>query len=276
MLDLAVTAIKNGYYHFDCAEGKFDPSRVSKNGGSNTDTLSAYFNETGIGAGIKASGVEREKMFIASKAVGSHGQDIQSALEISLEKLDVDYLDLYYIHIPWSAQTDEELQRIWAEMEKIKESGKARSIGVSNFDKEHLEIILRTAKIVPAINQIEYHPYRQYEDLIPFMREKGIAIAAYSGLTPILAARPGPLDDTYAELAAKYGVTEADIEFRWLLDQDIVVITTSKKEERIQQYLTSLPGFRLEEEDFKRITETGKQKTYKGPYEEFMRKYYCF
>lgn len=235
----------------------------------------AYANETGVGAGIKASGIEREKLFVATKVVGTHGQDIPAALAASLEKLGVDYLDLYYVHIPWSAHNDEELQRIWAEMEAIKASGKARSIGVSNFEISHLEAILRTAKTVPAINQIEYHPYRQHEELIKFMRERNIAVASYSGLSPITAARPGPLDDTYAELARKYGVTEADIALRWLLDQDVVVITTSGKEERLQGYLNTLPTFKLAEEDFKRIAEIGKQKHYKGMGEEFMRRAYC-
>lgn len=237
--------------------------------------LPAYLNETGVGAGIKASGAPREKLYVVTKVVGQHGQDIQAALATSLEKLGVDYLDLYLVHIPWSAKSPEELQRIWAEMEAIKASGKARSIGVSNFDVPDLEVILRTAKTVPAINQIEYHPYRQHEALIPFMREKGIAVASYSGLSPLTAARPGPLDETYAELARKYGVSESDIAIRWLLDQNVVVITTSSKEERLQGYLKTLPTFKLANEDFERITEIGKQKKYKGLGEDFMKQRYC-
>ncbi|RYP76415.1 hypothetical protein DL771_001854 [Monosporascus sp. 5C6A] len=243
--------------------------------GFGTANMGAYLNETGVGAGIKASGVAREKLYVATKVVGTHGQDVQAALAASLEKLGVDYLDLYLVHIPWAARSDEELQRIWAEMEAIKASGKARSIGVSNFEQAELEVILRTAKTVPAINQVEYHPYLQHGDLLAFLREKNIAPASYSGLAAVTAARPGPLDDTYAELARKYGVTESDVALRWILDQGIVAVTTSGKGERLQGYLSKLPTFQLTEEEVKRISEIGKQKHYKGLCEQYMRAQYC-
>ncbi|RYP13206.1 hypothetical protein DL765_006997 [Monosporascus sp. GIB2] len=250
----AVMAIQNGYYHLDCAE--------------------AYFNETGVGAGIKASGVPREKLFVVGKVVGTKGQDVQAALETSLEKLGLDYLDMYLVHIPYAAGSPEELQRIWAEMEAIKSSGKARSIGVSNFEQSDIEVILQTAKTIPAVNQIEYNPYFQQGNLIKFLREKNIAVAAFSPLAAVTTARPGPLDETYAELAKKYGVTESDIALRWCIDQDIVAVTTSHSEQRLQGYLRNLPKFKLTGEEIERISEIGKQKYHKGIAEDYMRAHY--
>ncbi|KAI2463238.1 Aldo/keto reductase [Annulohypoxylon bovei var. microspora] len=252
---VAMMAIKNGYYHLDGAE--------------------TYGNETGIGAGIKASGISREKLYVVTKVVGTKGQDIQAALASSLQKLGVDYLDLYLVHIPWAAGSPEELQRIWSEMEAIKASGKAKSIGVSNFNQAEIEIILQTAKTAPAINQIEYHPYLQHGDLVQFLQGKNIAVSAYSSLAAITTARPGPLDDVYAELAQKYGVPEGDIALRWVLDQNVLAITTSQSEERLQGYLRTLPTFKLTDEEIKRISEIGKQKHFKGPAEDYMRSKYC-
>ncbi|KAI5919502.1 Aldo/keto reductase [Camillea tinctor] len=269
---LAVMAIKNGYIHLDGAESKFNPSRPIFMDFINV--VLVYENETGMCAGIKASGVPREKLFIVTKVVGKKNQDIPGALETSLKKLGVKYLDLYLVHIPYGAGSPEELQRVWAEMEAAKEAGKAKSIGVSNFMEEDIEVILKTAKTIPAINQIEFHPYLQHQNLINYLREKNIAISAYSPLAPLTAARPGPLDDTFAELAKKYGVSESEIVLRWVIDQGIVAITTSKKEERLQGYMKNLFSFKLSAEEVKRISEIGKQKHYKGPGEKTMRALY--
>ncbi|RYP82599.1 hypothetical protein DL769_001593 [Monosporascus sp. CRB-8-3] len=251
----AIMAIQNGYYHLDSAE--------------------AYFNETGVGTGIKASGVPRKKLFVVSKVVGTKGQDVQVALESSLGKLGLDYLDMYLVHIPYAAGSPEELQRIWTEMEAIKASGKARSIGVSNFEQPDIEVILQTAKIIPAINQIEYNPYFQHGNLIKFLREKNIAVAAFSPLAAVTTARPGPLDETYTELAKKYEVTESDIALRWCIDQDIVAVTTSHSEQRLQGYLRNLPKFKLTGEEIELISEIGKKKHHKGITESYMRTHYA-
>ncbi|KAI5865632.1 Aldo/keto reductase [Durotheca rogersii] len=252
---LTVMAIDNGYYHLDGAE--------------------LYSNETGIGAGIKASGVPREKLFVVTKVVGSKGQDVQAAFAASLEKLGVDYVDLYLIHVPYAAESPEDLQRMWAEVEAIKASGKAKSIGVSNFEEADIETILQTAKTVPAINQIEYHPYLQHGNLVEYLRGKNIAVSAYSTLTAVTSGRPGPLDETYAALAKKYGVSEADVALRWALDQNIAVITTSRSADRLRGYLKALPTFKLEPEEIKRIAEIGTQKHVQGPGEAFMKKMFC-
>ncbi|KAI3320145.1 Aldo/keto reductase [Xylariaceae sp. AK1471] len=245
-----VLAISTGFYHLDCAE--------------------CYLNESGVGAGIKASGVERSKLYVTTKVVGTINQDVNAALDTSLSKLGLDYIDLYLVHVPFSAGSPEGLQKIWTQMEAVKAAGKARSIGVSNFEVEDLEIILKIAKTVPAINQIELHPYLQQRDVVDFCRKHGIAISAYSPLSPITQARPGPADEAYGELAKKYGVSESDVGLRWCLDQDVVAITTSKSEERLRGYLTGVLGFKLEPQEVERLNTLGSQKRHQGIAFKFM------
>ena len=148
-------------------------------------------------------------------------------------------------------------------MEAIHASGKAKSIGLSNFLKPELEAILKTAKIVPAINQIEYHPYLQHGDLVEFMRKHNIATSAYAPLTAVVKAKPGPLDATYEQLAKKYEVTPGEIALRWVIDQGIVVLTTSGSEDRLKHYLKVLQ-FQLTREEVEKISEIGKTKHFRG------------
>jgi diketogulonate reductase-like aldo/keto reductase len=195
-----------------------------------------YGNEVELGKAIKEAGVPREKLYVTTKISGTKVQDTQEAFELSLKKLQLDYVDQYLIHAPFFANSEEDLQKKWADLEAIHASGKAKTIGVSNFLKKDLEAILKTAKIVPAINQIEYHPYLQHGELIEFQRKHGIATSAYAPLTAVVRAKPGPLDGTYEQLAKKYGVTPGEIALRWVIDQGIVAITTSGSEQRLKEY----------------------------------------
>ncbi|KAF7900322.1 uncharacterized protein EAF01_007624 [Botrytis porri] len=239
----AVMAIHAGYYHLDGAQ--------------------VYGNETEMGMAIKESGVPREKFFITTKITGTQVVDTQAIFEESLKKLQLDYVDLYLIHAPYFAKTPQDLQKKWAEVEAIHASGKAKSIGVSNFLQKDIETILETAKIVPSINQIEYHPYLQHGSLIPFLREKDIAIAAYSPLTAAVKASPGPLDDTYSLLAKKYGVTPGEIALRWVIDQGIVALTTSANEDRLKGY-QKIRQFKLTPKEVEDIAKIGSKKHYRG------------
>jgi diketogulonate reductase-like aldo/keto reductase len=148
-------------------------------------------------------------------------------------------------------------------LEAIKASGKAKTIGVSNFLQKDLEAILKTAKVIPAINQIEYHPYLQHGELIPFMKKHGIAASAYAPLTAAVKAAPGPLDETYANLATKYGVTPGEIALRWVIDQGIVALTTSASEQRLKNYL-KVAQFKLTPEEVKEIQTIGLKKNFRG------------
>jgi diketogulonate reductase-like aldo/keto reductase len=148
-------------------------------------------------------------------------------------------------------------------MEAIHASGRAKSIGVSNFLQPDLEAVLATAKVPPAINQVEYHPYLQHGDLIPFHKKHNIATAAYGPLTAATKAKPGPLDQTYEQLAKKYGVSEAEIAIRWCIDQGIVALTTSDKEQRLRQYL-KISEFKLTPKEIETISELGQEKHFRG------------
>lgn len=114
-------------------------------------------------------------------------------------------------------------------MEAVKEQGLAKSIGVSNYLESHIAATLATAKIPPAVNQIEFHPYLQHGNLLELHKKNNIATEAYAPLIPITKASGGPVDDFVAALAKKYAVNDAEILLRWAVDQDVVAITTSSK-----------------------------------------------
>lgn len=222
-----------------------------------------YGNEKELGNAIRKSGVPRSQLFVTTK-VWTISTTVKAAFDASLERLGLDYVDLYLVHWPQVAETPDRLQQVWAEVEEIHASGRARSIGVSNFLQEHLETIFRTAKTKPVINQVEYHPYLQHGDLVDFHRRHGIATAAYGPLTALTKAQPGPVDDIFVSLARKYGVTGSDVALRWIIDQGIVAVTTSNSEQRVRGYISKLPSFKLTPAEVQEISHLGSQKHYRG------------
>lgn len=168
LVEATKTAVKIGYYHLDGAE--------------------VYNTELELGKAIKECGVSRDKLFITTK-VTDVTSNIQEHLDASLKKLGLDYVDLYLLHSPFNAPKGDRtvLQKAWAAMEQIQASGKSKSIGVSNFYREHLDAILETAKVRPAMNQIEYHPYLQHGDLIAYHRNKGIKLVRPLNISPVPA-----------------------------------------------------------------------------------------
>lgn len=148
-------------------------------------------------------------------------------------------------------------------MESLKQQGLARSIGVSNYMPEHLSPILETCTIPPAINQIEFHPYLQRAELHAFHKKHNIATAAYAPLTAVTKGAPGPVDPVLDKLAKKYAVSVGEICLRWCVDQDVVAITTSGKEQRLSDYLRAMT-FKLTPAEIKAINEAGAQKHFRG------------
>ena len=191
------------------------------------DTASAYKNEDGVGNAIKASSIPREELFITTK-IWNNAQrlgDIEGAFARSLERLQLDYVDMYLIHWPvpgYYAGT-------WNHLEQLYHSGVARSIGVSNFDIANLEELFQTSGIVPAVNQIEFHPLWNQSELLSYCKEKDIVIQAYSPL-----ARGAYLNkELLVEIGSKYNKTPAQVGLRWLLQRGVAVIPKSTTEERI-------------------------------------------
>jgi diketogulonate reductase-like aldo/keto reductase len=144
----------------------------------------------------------------------------------------------------------------------VKESGKAKSIGVSSFEPSHLEAVSQTARILPSINQLEFHPYfakRQKKPFLSALRTPdtgSVAVAAYGALAPLTRSIPGPLDETLKTIADKHGVTPELVCFRWCIDQDVVVVTTTQRTERIKNYLRVF-DFKLSPAEIGKIDEDG-------------------
>jgi diketogulonate reductase-like aldo/keto reductase len=241
-IDATKTAIKVGYTHLDGAE--------------------VYNTEEELGVAIKESKVPREKLFVTTKLHDEDSNsvgDIPGALDRSLKKLGLEYVDLYLIHSPFFAKGEKKLlQEAWAQMEQMAAVGKAKSIGVSNFLKSDLNAILETCKVRPAINQIEYHPYLQHGDLVAFHKSKDIKVAAYAPLTPITRAKGGPLDGYLESLAKKYAVGPGEILLRWCIDQNVVAVTTSSKEQRLSDMLRTFT-FKLTPKEVEEISNLGKE-----------------
>jgi diketogulonate reductase-like aldo/keto reductase len=189
--------------------------------------------------------------------------NIQAAFDRTLQNIGVDYVDLYLLHHPYFAKSEEQLQTAWSELEGIFDSGKVGAIGVSNFTKQHIETILKTARIKPACNQIELNPYLQRVDLQRFQREQGISTFAFSPLSPIVRANPGPLDDVLETIAHKHGVSTAVVLIRWALQQGIAVVTTSTQKERMKDHLLALSAS-LSEDEVALISEVGSAKHFRG------------
>ncbi|KAL1311106.1 hypothetical protein AAFC00_001311 [Neodothiora populina] len=225
------------------------------------DGAEVYKTEPELGTAIKECGVDRSKLFVTTKVM-LNMSDIKGSLQSSLKKLQLDYVDLYLIHSPFFATTPAEHQKAWKEMEEIKAAGLAKSIGVSNYLPEDLKSILATAQDPPAINQIEFHAYLQHPDLLKFHKENNIATQAYSPLTPITKGSPGPVDDYLAALSKKYAVSPGEILLRWCVDQDVAVVTTSSKEQRLSDYLRAMT-FKLTPKEISEINELGSQKHYR-------------
>ena len=191
------------------------------------DTASVYKNEDGVGRGLKAIPIPREEMFITTK-VWNNAQrvgDIEGAFNRSLDRLKLDYIDLYLIHWPVPGC----FKDTWHEMEKIYRSGRAKSIGVSNFSPQQLEELAAVSDLVPAVNQVEFHPLWNRSDILPNCQEKGIAVQAYAPL-----ARGAYLNNSIlTRIAEKYGKTTAQIGLRWCIQKGVAVIPKSSNEERI-------------------------------------------
>jgi diketogulonate reductase-like aldo/keto reductase len=202
------------------------------------DTAQAYGNEESVGKGLRESGVPRGEVFITTKFFPER-KDPVAEVERSLQRLGVEYVDLYLIHWPQGGPT-----WAWPGMEQARELGYARSIGVSNFDAGDLRRLLATATVPPVVNQVQFSPYEYRKALLDACRRDEIALEAYS---PLGTGRH-LASDTVARIARRHGRTPAQVLLRWCLERGIPVIPKSVHCERIAEN-AQLFGFRLSEEE---------------------------
>lgn len=236
-------ALKNGYRHLDCAL--------------------IYQNEAEVGEGIKESGVPRSEIFITSKVWNTHQPNVADGLRQTLEALQTDYLDLYLIHWPVrlvpnesspllpvnpdgsrSVDRDWDQSETWRQMEEVYASGKVRAIGVANWSIPYLEELKKTWKVVPAVNQVELHPFLPQHKLVKYCRDLGILLEAYSPLgstnAPLLS------DPEINAIAEKYKTSPATICISYQVNRGIVVLPKSVSPKRIEDNLKVIS---LEKED---------------------------
>ncbi|GAB3604757.1 aldo/keto reductase [Conyzicola nivalis] len=220
------------------------------------DTAKLYFNEAGVGAGVRASGIPRDELFVTTKVWNDdHGYDeTLRAFDASLELLGMDYVDLYLIH--WPAPKQNKYLETWRALETLKRDGRARSIGVSNFTAAHLENLIAHSVETPVINQVEIQPWLQQRELRDFDAGHGIVTESWSPL-----ARGRVLGEpTLEAIGEKHGRSSAQVVLRWHVQQGLVVIPKSNSIERIREN-SRVFDFELDETDLAAIAalETGER-----------------
>ncbi len=211
------------------------------------DTAASYQNEEAVGKAIKLSGIAREELFITTKLwIQSNGYEgTKKAFETSLNKLQLDYLDLYLIHQPMGDVYGE-----WRAMEELYKAGKIRAIGVSNFHPDRLMDLIVHHEIVPAVNQVETHPFQQQIENQQFMVENGVQIESWG---PFAEGKNDLFhNELLASIGKKYGKTIAQVVLRWLTQRGVMAIPKSVRKERMEENFNSL-DFELSAEDMEAI-----------------------
>jgi 2,5-diketo-D-gluconate reductase A len=212
------------------------------------DTAAVYMNEEAVGRAVKRSGVAREEIFVTTKLWVSEGgyEGAKEAFERSLQRLQLDYLDLYLIHQPYG-----DVYGSWRAMEELYRKGRVRAIGVSNFHPDRLMDLIVHHEVVPAVNQVETHPFHQQVEAQQFMREHGVQIESWG---PFAEGRNNIFrNELLLSVAGKYDKTVAQVILRWLTQREVVVIPKSVRKERIVENF-NIFDFELGAEDMDAIS----------------------
>ncbi|WP_017852761.1 aldo/keto reductase [Leptospira interrogans] len=238
ILGLGVWKTKSGK---ECKEAVLNALEA---GYRHIDTARIYDNEVDVGQAIRESRIPRKEIFITTKLWNAdQGSDkTRKALENSLDRLGIDFVDLYLIHFPVTSKRMDS----WKELEKLYHDKLCKAIGVSNYTIIHLTELLKNSQITPAVNQVEFHPFLNQIHLLEYCKKHKIQLEAYSPL-----AHGQKIEDpTIAKIAQKYDKTPAQILIRWAIEQKIVVIPKSIKKERIIEN-SKVFDFAISEEDMK-------------------------
>ncbi|TDS07519.1 aldo/keto reductase [Sphingobacterium paludis] len=218
------------------------------------DTAAKYGNEEQVGAAIKQSGIPREEIKVTTKLWRENLGYAQTkeAVQVSLGKLGMDYIDVYLIHWPANAKNYTNWRQAnadaWRAMEELQAAGKIKTIGVSNFWPEHLDALLETARVPPAINQIEFHPGYWQPEVLAYCQSKGIAVESWSPL-----ARGKVFGNPLLEaLAQRHGKSVSQVCLRWVIQHDVTVIPKSTSADRIAENL-DIFNFELSADEMSQI-----------------------
>ena len=221
--DAVVNAIQAGYRHIDTAQ--------------------SYMNETEVGEGIKASGIDRSELFVTTKVwiENVNYEDTLKSIERSLERLQLDYIDLVLIHQPYN-----DVYGSWKALKELQENGKIKAIGVSNFGVDRVVDLGIHNKVQPQVNQIEINPFHQQEDEVQSLQKEGVLVEAWA---PFAEGKNNLFsNETLQNIGDKYGKSIAQVVLRWLVERDIVVLAKSVNPERMKQNL-DIFDFELTDED---------------------------
>ncbi|MFL6561177.1 MAG: aldo/keto reductase [Bacillus sp. (in: firmicutes)] len=230
------------------------------------DTAAIYKNEEGVGKALAETNVPREELFITTKVWNAdQGYDeTLAAFDVSMNKLGLDYLDLFLIH--WPLPSHGKYLDTWRALEKLYKDGRVRAIGVSNFKVHHLASILANCEIKPMVNQVEYHPRFNQRELHDFCKKNEIQLEAWSPLM-----QGGLLDEpTLVEIANKYNKSTAQVIIRWDIQTGVVTIPKSVKPQRIAEN-ADIFDFELSQEDMDKINALNQDKRMFADPDEFSR-----
>ena len=247
-IGVEIPQVGYGVFLVPAAETRAAVTSALETGYRHIDTARIYGNEQAVGSAVAESGIARDELFITTKCWNSdQGYDSAlAAFDASVQRLGLDVVDLYLIH--WPMPSKDRYVDTWRAFEKLYADGRARSIGVSNFHPPHLQRLFDETGVVPAINQVELHPWLQQDELRRFHAEHGIVTEAWSPIS-----RGEKLGDpTVGAIADKHGVTSAQVILRWHLDLGNVVIPKSVDPGRMAENL-DLFGFQLDAHDTEAI-----------------------
>jgi 2,5-diketo-D-gluconate reductase A len=247
-----------GVFQIDPAETAQAVSRALDIGYRHIDTAEMYQNEKGVGEGVRSSGLPREHLFVTSKlSNGAHRpDDARRAFDATLAALDLGYVDLFLIHWPLPTRYDGDYVSTWRTLIEFAQDGRARSIGVSNFQVPHLQRLIAETGVVPAVNQVEVHPYFTNEEVRAFGRENGIVTEAWS---PIAQGRV--LDDEVVRrVADDVRRTPAQVVLRWHIQRGDVVFPKSVTPARMQENFAVF-DFTLNDDQLQALSHLGRGET---------------